>query len=47
MQPKCFILPLRSVTCSPLTRPAKLHQTKTEDFALRGPFVPISQRFCA
>jgi hypothetical protein len=30
-----------------LTRPAKLCQRKAEEFALRGPFAPISRRFRA
>ena len=30
-----------------LTRPAKLYRGKAEDFALRGPFAPISRRFRA
>lgn len=30
-----------------LTRPGKLYQRKPEDFALRGPFPPISRQFFA
>jgi hypothetical protein len=30
-----------------LTRPVKLYRRKAEDFALRGPFAPISRRSCA
>jgi hypothetical protein len=41
------VVPLFMLVRASLTRPAKLCQRKAEDFALRGPFAPISRRFRA